>query len=122
MILKRISGLAFALAIICVTMQLLHIGREYVSDSTLRMLMIIFGLIGILGNILDSKNSKHSITYTIVYWFSVLIILIGVVFKINHWPFSTIIMIIGLFSFGITFFIPSNKVPSKSNEELLDNF
>lgn len=123
MIMKRISSIAFALAFLMAIVLFTGMGREIVSVSIAKYLFILFGAIGLILNLVSFEQGKHSPIYNLVFWLSSILIFIGFVFKIQHWPFSTIILLVGITALGATFFIPSKKDETQQKDEnLLDNF
>lgn len=120
---KRISSIAFALAFLMAIVLFTGMGREIVSVSIAKYLFILFGAIGLILNLVSFEQGKHSPIYNLVFWLSSILIFIGFVFKIQHWPFSTIILLVGITALGATFFIPSKKDDTQQKDEnLLDNF
>lgn len=121
MILKRISSIAFAIAFLMAIVLFTGIGREIVPVSIAKYLFIGAGAIGLLINLISFEQGKHSPLYNLVFWLSSILLFIGFVFKLQHWPFSTAILLMGIIALGATFFIPAKKTEEK-DEELLDNF
>lgn len=123
MIMKRISSIAFAFAFLMAIVLFTGMGREIVPVSIAKYLFIIFGAIGLILNLVSFEQGKHSPIYNLVFWLSSILIFIGFVFRIQHWPYSTIILLVGITALGTTFFIPTKKNDAQQKDEnLLDNF
>ena len=71
------------------TLQYLPIGYSIKLDQKLHTPTVL------------KKGNAHLLPYM---WISTVIVFIGAIFKIQHWPFSNIIMIIGLL-FGLIFLV-----------------
>lgn len=121
--LKRVSGIAFALAFIMAIVLFTGYGSSIIPINTAKYLFFAFGAIALFTNLISFQQGKHSPIYSFAFWSASILLFIGFIFKIMHWPYSTIIMIVGLSALGLTFFIPSTRSTEKEkDEELLDNF
>lgn len=120
--LKTISGVSFFLAMLCAVLLLLNVSVPF-SKIYLIYGVIGLGFFGILINLVNIKESKHNLLYSVVYWISCLILIIGITFRIMHWPFSFIAIIVGISGLFLSMFLPKMKVDTKNeNKELLDDF
>lgn len=123
MIVKRISSVAFAIAFMAAIILFTGYGTKYISLTIAQNVFIGAGAIGILLNLVSFQQGKHAPMYSLLYWGSSIVLFIGLVFRIQHWPFSTYILIVGMVMLGSTFFIPSKRTETpEKDEELLDNF
>lgn len=120
--LKIISGISFFLAMLCAVVLLTNISVPF-SKTYLIYGVIGLGAFGVIINLLNVQQSKHNILYSIVYWLSCLILIFGITFRIMHWPFSNIALIVGVSGLLVSMFLPKTKVENKNeNKELLDDF
>lgn len=121
--LKRISGIAFALAFLMAIILFTGYGRSFISIEMARYLFFALGAIALFTNLISFQKGKHSPIYSFVFWAASILLFIGFIFKIQHWPYSTYIMLTGLGTLGVSFFIPSKRSNEiEKDEELLDNF
>lgn len=119
--LKRISGIAFAIAFLMGIVLFTGTGSEYIPKTVARSIFMIAGGIAILLNLLNFQDSKHNPFFSFVYWAGNIITFVGLVFFIMHWPFAKIIFIAGMILTGVSFFIPSQTNQEKRTD-LLDDF
>lgn len=124
MVLKRIAGLFFALSFIMAIVLFTSFGRAYISFGTARIIFIIAGALALFFNLLSYTQGKHSAIFSFIYWLGSMVLFIGLVFKIMHWPFSYPLLIIGFGVLITSFFIPSKnkEQENEKNEDLLDDF
>lgn len=121
--LKRISGISFALAFIMAIVLFTRYGSSIIPMNIAKYLFILFGAIALFTNLISFQQGKHSPIYSFSFWAASILLFIGFIFKIMHWPYSSILMIIGLSALGLTFFIPSKRSNEvEKDDELLDNF
>lgn len=122
MIIKRIASLCFAVAFLMAIVLFAGYGRSFISLGMARLLFLIFGASGLLLNLLSFRYSKQDAGFNLVYWFGSIILFVGLVFMIMHWPFAFYILLTGLFTVGVSFLIPSGIIDKKEkNDEILDN-
>ena len=123
MIMKRISSIAFAIAFLAAIVLFTGYGSKYISMNVAQNIFIVAGAIGILLNLISFQDGKHSPLYSLLYWGASIVLFAGLVFRIQHWPFSSYILIGGMILLGTTFFVPTKRIDGKEkDEELLDNF
>lgn len=120
--LKTVSGASFFLAMLCVVLLLTNFSvpfpRVYLVYGVIGL-----GVFGMIINLININQSKHNILYSVVYWISSLILIIGITFRLMHWPFSYIGIIVGVSGLFVSMFLPKIKVEKKNeNKELLDDF
>lgn len=122
MLLKRIAAICFALAFLMAIVLFAGYGRTLISTGVARILFLIFGASGLLLNLLSFRFGKHDAGFNLVYWFGSIILFVGLVFMMMHWPFGFYILLAGLFTVGISFLLPSGLVDKEEkNDEILDN-
>jgi hypothetical protein len=122
MLLKRTAAICFAIAFLMAIVLFAGYGRSFMSPGTARILFLIFGASGLLLNLLSFRFSKQDAGFNLVYWFGSIILFIGLVFMMMHWPYGFYILLAGLFTVGISFIIPSGLLDKKEkNDEILDN-
>jgi hypothetical protein len=120
--LKRIGGLAFALAFIMALVLFAGIGVKYIPISIARIIFLMAGAIGLLFNFLSFKYGKHDPNFNFIYWLGSLILFTGLVFMILHWPYGNYILIAGMLTVGLSFFVQPDWFNSKiNNEDILDH-
>lgn len=117
---KIISGASFLLAMLLIVLFLMHVSIPFLSRVYMVYGAIGLGVVGIILNLLNVQNSKHSIVYSIVYWCACLLILIGIGMKTLHLPYYSYILYAGFGLTFISFFIPK-YVKEEKGEDLLDN-
>lgn len=118
---KRISGVAFAVAFLMGIVLFTGIGREYIPHQWAKYIFMFAGGVAIFLNLLNFQDSKHNPVFSFVYWTGTITTFVGLIFKIMHWPYFSIIFIAGLLLIGTSFFIPSQKKEEKRSD-ILDDF
>lgn len=121
MILKRISGIAFALAMIFALSLFLDISIPFFSRIVLIYLVLILGIIGVVINLINVRHSKHSITYSIIYWVACLLLVLGIGMRALFWTYSSYLLYAGAGLMLVSFFLPKYEKEQK-DDELLDDF
>lgn len=121
-ILKKISGIAFAISFILAIVLFTRTGLQYISFKTAKNIFIISGGLALFLNLINFQASKHNPIYSLVYWAGSIVLFIGLIFYLMHWPYGFYIIIAGLATTGISFLIPTNKTVNKKNQDLLDDF
>ena len=119
--LKKLSSVAFALAIIPGIVLFTHYGREYVSIPTARIWFMAAVGTGLILNLFNYNQSKCNPVFTFVYWLGSIVLFAGLVFQLMQWPYDKIILIAGLGITGISFFMTPELVEGKKDEGLLDD-
>lgn len=125
MIFNRIGSIAFAVTFICFAILLLGYGNK----SYIKYGIIGFGMIGFACYILSyffDKNAKsvaapNTSLKSLMYYSGWTLALIGVLFKVMHWPGFLYIILAGTLIAGISFFLPSKDIEQEKDETLLDN-
>lgn len=121
MMLKRISGIAFALAMIFALSLFLDISIPFFSRIVLIYLVLILGIIGVVINLINVRHSKHSITYSIIYWVACLLLVLGIGMRALFWTYSSYLLYAGAGLMLVSFFLPKYEKEQK-DDELLDDF
>lgn len=120
--LKKISGLFFGLSFLMAIFLFTEIGRDYISTPLATNLFLFFGAIAFVLNLIGYRNGKQDPGFNLFYWIGSILILIGLMFKMMHWPFSEYMLIGGLVLAGLSFFLPKNLLDKQNkDDELLDN-
>lgn len=118
---KRISGFAFGIAFLMIIIIFTDIGTKYIASSTARTIFMISGGIALFLNLINFQDSRHNPFFSFVYWVGSIVVFVGLVFFIMHWPYSMEIFIGGMLLTGASFFIPASR-QKKNDSELLDDF
>jgi peptidoglycan/LPS O-acetylase OafA/YrhL len=122
MLLKRIAAVCFAIAFLMAIVLFTGTGREYVSISLARTLFLIFGALGLILNLLSFRSGKHDAGFNLIYWLGSIILFVGLVFMMMKWPYGYYILLVGMFTVGVSFFVPSGLVDKKNDkDDILDN-
>jgi|GEM_PF-6629603 len=120
---KTIAGVCFALAFSCLLLMLLENYFKYIPRFYLIIGLFGFGFTGFTLNLLNVSESPHRVSYSIIYWISMLLILIGLLFRLMHWPFATNLLLIGCGALGFSLLMPKKRSKeTKSDDDLIDNF
>lgn len=123
MILKKIAGVFFILAFLMALRLYFNLGRGVLPLSYAKYGFILFGLTGLILNLLSFKYNNKNIGYNFFYWLGSITVFFGLLFRVLHWPFSQWILIGGMVILGASFFIPASLFGSsdKKNDEILDD-
>ena len=122
MIFKKISGLAFGIAFLMAIVIFTGYGRAYLPIFIAKIIFLTSGAVAFLLNVIFYKKGKHAQTFTLFYWVGSIVLFTGFAFKIFHWPFATIIILIGVGILGISFILPNKNKSIPKDEDLLDDF
>jgi len=119
---KKIAGLCFALSFIC--MALLFVKSSFVSEykSQLKTAFLIFGALAMVFNLISyNYSNKGNTLFNFLFWVGAILIFFGIIFKMFHYPFYTLLILSGLFlsasSFIISKFYSEQK---KDDSDLVD--
>lgn len=119
---KIISGLSFGIAMLLAVLLLLDVSVPFLSRVYMVYGVIGLGAVGMILNLLNVRESKHSTIYSIVYWCACLLLIAGVGMKLMHYPYSKWIIQAGFLLLFVSFFMPKyRKETSKEETELLDD-
>lgn len=119
---KKIAGLCFALSFIC--MALLFVKSSFVSDyrGELKTAFLIFGALAMLFNLISYNYSKKGNTlFNFLFWVGAIFIFFGIIFKMFHYPYRTILLMSGLFISAVSFIVSKFYKENKKNDsDLID--
>jgi hypothetical protein len=122
MLLKRIAGISFAIAFMMAIILFTNIGRNYISFPTAKTIFIVAGAVGLLLNLLSFRSGKQNAGFNFIFWSGMIVLFIGLIFKIMHLPYGIYIVLGGMIITGISFFISSDVISGETNEsDLLDD-
>lgn len=121
MILKKLAGVAFGVAFLMAIVLFTNIGRQYIPLYVARYIFIGSGAIALLLNLVSFQSGKSSPLFNFLYWAGSIVVFIGLVFFIMHWPYGFYLLLIGMGVTGLSFLLPANAgQPVEENEDILD--
>lgn len=121
MIFKRIGAVCFALAFISAIGAFTHV-TNLISQSDARYLVIIFGAIALLMNLLSFRYDQSNENSNLLYWIGTFVVFAGLILKMQRFNYSEYILIAGLLVIGLSYFYnPFQQNKDESNDDLLDN-
>ena len=119
---KKIAGFCFALSFIC--MALLFVKSSFVSDykSQLKTVFLIFGALAMVFNLISyNYSNKGNTLFNFLFWVGAIFIFFGIIFKMFHYTYHTILILSGLFISASSFIISKFYRESKKNgSDLID--
>lgn len=118
---KHISSFCFIVAFLMSLVLFGGIGEKVISPFKAKYIFIISGILGILLNLISYKTGKDKKEFNFWFWLGSIFISIGLMFKIMHWPYSLILIIIGGVLVGISFFYSPILDSEKEDNDLLDD-
>lgn len=121
MLLKKISGLSFAVAFVMAIVLFTNIGRDYIPVYIAKYIFITSGAIGLVTNLIGFQNNNSSPLYNFLFWAGSLILFFGLIFLLMRWPYGFYIIVFGLFVVGASFILPESLLKKKDDSELLDD-
>jgi hypothetical protein len=122
MILKRLASIFFAIAFLMGLVLFAGVGRTYISVSSAKIIFLSSGAIALLFNLLTFKSGKSDPGFNFVFWLGSIILFIGLIFFIMHWPYAYYIFMAGMLTVGISFFINPKLFQEKSSkDDILDD-
>lgn len=120
--LKKIAGVAFGIAFLMAIVLFTGNGRSYISIPVAKMIFIIAGAIGLFLNLLSFRTGKNGSVFSFLYWAGSLIVFLGLIFLLMHWPYGYYIVIAGMAVLGISFIVPEKIIEQgKNDSDLLDD-
>ena len=120
--LKKIAGVAFGIAFLMAIVLFTGNGRSYISIPVAKMVFIIAGAIGLFLNLLSFRNGKNGSVFSFFYWAGSLIVFLGLIFLLMHWPYGYYIVIAGMAVLGVSFILPEKLMAEPKNDsDLLDD-
>lgn len=122
MIFKRLGAILFALAFICAIGIFTNFFSGFMPKNVAKWGVIILGGAAMLMNLLSYRFDQDTESNNPVFWIGSVMVFIGLIFKIQHWPYSQYLLIAGLFVTGMSYFFnPFKKQDDESNDDLLDS-
>lgn len=119
---KTVAGVAFAIAFVMAIVIFGNIGRAYISVPTAKLVFISAGGVALILNLITFQTGKFHPIYNLTYWLGSIIIFVGLIFNIMHWPYAIYILMAGMLGVAISFFLPKSMVEKHPQDsELLDN-
>ena len=123
MILKKIAGIAFAIAFLMAIVLFTDFGREYISFYTAKIIFMISGAVGLLLNLLSFQSGKHSTLFNFLYWAGSIVLFVGLTFLLSNLPYGYYVIITGIGIVGVSFILPESLIQPKNNDnDILDEF
>ena len=120
--LKKIASVAFGIAFLMAIVLFTGNGRSYISIQVEKMMFIIAGAIGLFLNLLSFRTGKNGSVFSFFYWAGSLIVFLGLIFLLMHWPYGYYIVIAGMAVLGISFIVPEKIIEQgKNDSDLLDD-
>lgn len=123
----KISSLAFFISLLSLTLIVMGYNPFFISYSTLFYVGVVsFGLIGfilsILSNFFDvDRSKKKNKIQTFIFYIGMILVFMGIVFHLMHWPYTTILLGVGLIVSLLSFFIHGDFNQHEKDEDILDN-
>jgi drug/metabolite transporter (DMT)-like permease len=120
--LKKIASVAFGIAFLMAIVLFTGNGRSYISIPVAKMIFIIAGAIVLFLNLLSFRTGKNGSVFSFLYWAGSLIVFLGLIFLLMHWPYGYYIVIAGMAVLGISFIVPEKIIEQgKNDSDLLDD-
>lgn len=122
MLLKRIAAICFTIAFLMAILMYTNLGYAIISRSSTKTIFLISGALGLLLNLLSFRFGNSDSNFNFFYWLGSLILFVGLVFNMMHWPYGFYIIIAGMCIVGISFFYnPKIDGENTSKNDLLDD-
>jgi uncharacterized membrane protein YhaH (DUF805 family) len=120
-IVKRIASFCFGVAFLMALVIFTGYGSQWISVSIAKTLFLVLGGLALLLNLISFRFGKHDPSFSLFYWLGTVVLFIGLMHMMLHWPFAQYILIAGMLMVGISFFVPNGTIdPNKKDNELLD--
>lgn len=121
MLFKRLGAVAFAVAFFFAIGAFTSYFVGFLPRGTARIGMLGAGALAMLFNVLAFRTNAEKESSNLLFWLSSFVLFTGLIFKMMHWSGSSIIILIGIISTGISYFYnPFSTSDRTSNEDLLD--
>ncbi len=118
---KRVASFFFGLAFLMSLIVFTGFGSEWIPLSIAKTLFLVLGGIALILNLISYRFGKHDPSFSLFYWLGTVVLFIGLMHMILHWPYAYYILIVGMLMVGISFFVPKGTVDSTpSDNDLLD--
>jgi hypothetical protein len=122
MILKRIAGICFGVSFLMAIVLFTNIGIGIFPKSVAKIIFLIVGSIALLLNLLSFRFGKHDANFNFFYWLGSVIVFIGLIFLLMHWPFPYYVIIGGMTIVGFSFiYNPKIDGTNSDQSDLLDD-
>lgn len=121
MLIKKISGLSFAIAFLMAIVLFTNIGRDYIPLYVAKNVFIGAGAVGLILNLIGFQNGNATPLYNFLFWSGSIVLFLGLTFLLMRWPYGFYIIITGLVIIGASFFLPESLLKKKEESELLDD-
>ncbi len=122
MILKRIAGICFGVSFLMAIVLFTNIGIGIFPKSVAKIIFLIVGSIALLLNLLSFRFGKHDANFNFFYWLGSVIVFIGLIFLLMHWPFPYYVIIGGMAIVGFSFiYNPKIDGTNSDKSDLLDD-
>jgi hypothetical protein len=120
-LLKRIASLCFGVAFLMALVMFTGYGSQWVAPQNAKMVFLVMGGLALVLNLISFRFGKHDPSFSLFYWLGTVVLFIGLMHMILHWPYAYFILIAGMIMVGISFFIPKGTIePTETDNELLD--
>ena len=122
MILKRIAGICFGVSFLMAIVLFTNIGIGIFPKSVAKIIFLIVGSIALLLNLLSFRFGKHDANFNFFYWLGSVIVFIGLIFLLMHWPLPYYVIIGGMAIVGFSFiYNPKIDGTNSDKSDLLDD-
>lgn len=118
---KHISAICFIVAFSMAIVFFAGIGRTYISPLKAKYIFMVSGGVGMFLNLIAYRTGKDKAAFNFWFWLGSIIVLIGLLFKLSHWRFSFVFIIVGAVLLGVSFYYSSMIDSEKKNDDLLDD-
>jgi len=120
-LLKRIASLCFGVAFLMALVMFTGYGSQWVAPQNAKMVFLVMGGLALVLNLISFRFGKHDPSFSLFYWLGTVVLFIGLMHMILHWPYAYFILIAGMIMVGISFFIPKGTIEAtETDNELLD--
>ncbi len=118
--LKQISGLINVVAFGCALALLLN--YTFGFAGLLKLGLYLFGFASlIIGFVLAKFDPDSQNRINPFFWIGIGLLFFGLIMRINHWPYSTFVILPGALFAGISYFLNPNSPRKNDSDDLLDN-
>ena len=121
MILKKIAGIAFAIAFLMAIILFTGYGRNYIPVYYAQNIFLIAGAIGLLFNLLTFQTGKNGVLFSFLYWSGSIVLFIGLTFLTLRLPYGFYIIVAGMVILGVSFILPEKLLKEEKSSDLLDD-
>jgi hypothetical protein len=118
--LKQISGLINVLAFVCAVALLTNYTYGFIGLLKLGFYAFGFGSL-IIGFILAKNDPDKSNLINPLFWIGICLLFLGLIIRINLWPYSTFVILPGALFSGLSYFFNPNKGHKPDSDDLLDS-